>query len=70
MVNLKADAIQAGSIPPQLPIVKPLEVRFGNFLVKLLNNSSWGKQIKSELIIRNYEYLTFIAHAYSQVPLS
>ena len=38
-------------------------------LVKLLNNSSWGKQIKSELIIRNYEYFTFIAHAYSQVPL-
>jgi CPA1 family monovalent cation:H+ antiporter len=69
MINLKTDAIQAGSIPPQLPIVKPLEVRFGNFLVKLLNNSSWGKEIKSKLIAKNYEYLTFIAHACRQVPL-
>jgi hypothetical protein len=69
MINLKTDAIQAGSIPPQIPIVKPLEVRFGNFFVKLLNNNSWGKRIQSKLIANNYEYLTFITHACSQVPL-
>ena len=34
-----------------------------------MNNSSWGKQIQSKLIANNYEYLTFIAHACSQVPL-
>jgi CPA1 family monovalent cation:H+ antiporter len=69
MINLKTDAIQVGCIPPQIPIVKPLEVRFGNLLVKLLNNNSWGKQIQSKLIANNYEYLTFITHACSQVPL-
>jgi CPA1 family monovalent cation:H+ antiporter len=69
MMNLKTDAIQAGSIPPQLPIVQPLELRLGNLLVKILNNSSWGKHIESELIAKNYEYLTFLAHGCRQVPL-
>lgn len=69
MMNLKGDAVQAGNIPPELPTVQPLEVRLGNFLVNLFDGSSWVKQIQSELIATNYEYLTFIAYACEQVPL-
>jgi CPA1 family monovalent cation:H+ antiporter len=69
MMNLKTDAVQAGNIPPELPTAEPLEIRLGNWLVKLFDGSSWVKQIQSELIATNYEYLTFIAYACEQVPL-
>ncbi|MDJ0575820.1 MAG: sodium:proton antiporter [Xenococcaceae cyanobacterium MO_234.B1] len=69
MMNLKTDAVQAGNIPPELPTVEPLEVRFGNLLVKLFDGSSWVKQIQSDLIATQYEYLTFIAYACEEVPL-
>ena len=69
MMNLKSDAVQAGNIPPELQKVQPLEVRFGNLLVKLFDGSSWAKQIQSELIATQYEALTLIAYACEQVPL-
>ncbi len=69
MMNLKTDRVQIGNIPPELPRVEPLEVRFGNLLVKLFDGSSWVKQIQSDLIATQYEYLTFLAYACEQVPL-
>ena len=68
MMNLKSDAVQAGNLPPQLPSVKPLEVRIGNLLINLFNGA-WTEEIKANLIATEYEYLTFIAYAGEQVPL-
>ena len=69
MMNLKGDAVQAGNIPPELPTAEALEVRFGNFLVKLFDGSSWVQQIQANLTANQYEYLTFISYACEQVPL-
>ena len=69
MMNLKGDAVQAGNIPPELPTAESLEVRFGNFLVKLFDGSSWVQQIQANLTANQYEYLTFISYACEQVPL-
>ncbi|MEL6440805.1 MAG: sodium:proton antiporter [Cyanobacteria bacterium J06621_8] len=69
MLNLKSDAVQAGKIPPQLTIVKPLEIRLGNALLKLLNNTPWAEYLQNNLIETEYEYLTFIVYGYEQVPL-
>ena len=68
MMNLKSDAVQAGNLPPELPLVEPLEVRIGNLLINLFNNS-WTEPIKANLIATEYEYLTFIAYGCEQVPL-
>ena len=68
MMNLKADAVQAGKIPPKLPTVKSLEVRIGNLLVNSFNGA-WTEEIKANQIATEYEYLTFIAYGCEQVPL-
>ena len=68
MMNLKSDAVQAGNLPPQLPSVKPLEVRIGNLLVNSFNGI-WIEKIRTNLIATEYEYSTFIAYGCEQVPL-
>ncbi|MEM6613223.1 MAG: sodium:proton antiporter, partial [Cyanobacteria bacterium P01_C01_bin.72] len=69
MLNLKFDAVQAGNIPPQLTIIKPLEIRLGNLLFKLLENTSWAESLQNNLVKAEYEYLTFIVYGCEQVPL-
>ena len=61
--------MEAGNIPPELPIVESLETRLGNLLVKLFDGSSWVQRIQANLTATNYEYLIFIAYACEQVPL-
>ena len=68
MMNLKSDAVQAGNLPPELPPVKPLEVRIANLLINLFDGV-WTEQIKANLVATEYEYLTFIAYGCEQVPL-
>ena len=68
MMNLKTDAIQADQIPPEISDVQSIEMRLGNFLLKFLEGSAWGKKIESDLVAARYEYLTFMAYACEEVP--
>lgn len=69
MMNLKSDALQAGNLTPELPLVEPLEVRIANWLVQLSSTNPWIQKVKDNLTATKYEYLIFVAYSCEQVSL-